>query len=118
LWSPCGFDARTQLAVLHFNALREAEDRGERVVMLERHVYSKAKGGMVKKKVKTPVLHTWKKDIVEAACEKKLENMLNVPEENVDDDFDRDIEIDADTLIQQVIDLGLEDENDNMDIDL
>uniref|UniRef100_A0A914DD01 Uncharacterized protein n=1 Tax=Acrobeloides nanus TaxID=290746 RepID=A0A914DD01_9BILA len=107
-----GFEARTKLAILHYNRLVEADDAGERTISYERKVYSKAKGDVVTKKIKTPIQHEWKKNIAEGVLQRKLDNLAIPFDENIEDEVDLDVELDDDYLIQKIIDMELEDEDD------
>lgn len=90
----------------------EAEDAGQRVVAFERRVFSKAKGDMVTKKVKSPIEHVWKKTISDAVMENKMLNLNVDVEINAEEEADLEIELDQDFLVQNIIDLEIEDFDD------
>lgn len=115
-----GFDCRTKLAILHYNTLIDEENAGNRPVIYRKKVFSKAKNDYVTKLVKQPITHRWKMNIVNRIFMKKLDETttpMEIDENDVDDggigdEFDFDVEVDDDILVQQVIDMDLEEDID------
>jgi len=84
------------LAVLHFNQIRDAEESGERVVLREKRVFSKAKGDFVVKRMKSEVHHSWKNVIADAVIEQKLTHLINLEENDDLEDLENDLDVDID----------------------
>jgi hypothetical protein len=84
------------LAVMDWNSTRDAELSGERKVIRQRRVPSKAKGGDRLKVEKTSGSDAWKRDIVMEAVERKSRLGPGIPD--LEDD-EEDEEIDADAQI-------------------
>lgn len=109
----CFLFVKARLAILHFNRLRDAENSGERFVIREKRVFSKAKNDWVIKKVKNSVEADWKLEIMEGVLARKwqsLHNDVDVDQEEIEED-ELEFEIDDDGLIQQLIDLDIHDED-------
>lgn len=90
---------------------------GLRTVLCEKKVFSRAKNGMVTKKVKSPIRHDWKWSIMDEVVRNRFEEIDNLDDrfENV---LDMDEEADVDTILQKFIDLGSEeDKYDIMDFE-
>lgn len=87
-----GFEVRTMLAALDFNATQMAEKNDERRISGVYEYFSKPKGGMVTRVKKFPVNESWKKKLVCDAIELKIEQGMGNPIAEVHDDDDDEYE--------------------------
>ncbi|EFO91195.1 hypothetical protein CRE_03410 [Caenorhabditis remanei] len=90
-----GYDLRSKLACLHWNALQLDELSGRRKVEIEHQYYCKTKKKLVTKFRKTRPMNNWRKDIGQFAKEMVLVGCLSSDEEEIDEEVEARAAVEA-----------------------